>query len=453
MKKVKRRTYSILGLILATFLFMTVFLFRLAADGEDWATFPSNLNVYYEGNLAVGSIYDRNELPLAVPGDRGLVFSPDPAIRQGSFHVVGDRRGHVSTGMLNAYAGELVSYNLLTGTYTFSGQGNTIRLTIDADLNRVAMQALAGRRGAVVVMNYETGEILVSVSGPSYDPINPPAFALDDPAFEGVYINRVFSAAFVPGSVFKVITAAAAMDTFADAMNREYVCIGYVMVDGNRVTCMGNHGRINLAQAMGFSCNPYFAQLALDLGGPVLYRYMERFGLVSTHELGDISIAAGNFAAGEPGSAALAWSGVGQSENLLNPLSMARFMGAIARGGTPVEPRLVESISSGFLPTFGARTAVGEPILQASVANELAALLRDTATHYYPGAFPGLPVAGKTGTAEVGEGRMPHAWFVGFLDDPQNPLAFVVVVENSGFGLPVATSVANAVLQAAVAGN
>ena len=449
MKKVKRRAYSILGLVLAICVFMTIFLFRLAADGEAWATFPTNQNIFRDGNLAVGAVHDRNDTPLVTPGERGLDFHPNATIRRATLHVVGDRRGRIGTGALVAYARQIVGYNLLTGTYSFSGEGNTVRLTIDAELHRVAYEALAGRRGAVVVMNYETGEILTLVSTPTYDPMNPPQFAPDDPNFEGVYLNRGLSAAIVPGSIFKIVTAAAAMDTFADALTREYVCNGFVMVDGNRVTCLGNHGRINMTRAMGYSCNPFFAQLALDLGGPLLRQYAERFGLLSSHNLDGIQTVPGNFVAADWDTAALAWSGVGQSEVLINPLSMTRFLGAIARGGTPVEPRLLESISGG-LPFGGPRTRTGDSVLPPSVANPLRDLLRQTGIDFYAGTFPGLAVAGKTGTAEVGEGRRPHAWFAGFLDDPDHPLAFVVVVENSGFGLTVAGAVANTVLQAAV---
>ncbi|MCL2568345.1 MAG: penicillin-binding transpeptidase domain-containing protein [Oscillospiraceae bacterium] len=448
MKKVKRRTYLILAPILAIFVFLTIFLFRLAADGETWATFPSNPNIFHGGHLAIGSIYDRNGVLLASAGEQGLEFNANAAIRRANFHVVGDGRGHIGTGALSAYAGALVGYNLITGVYAFGGGGNAIQLTIDAELNRVAYEALAGRRGAVVVMNYQTGEILVSVSAPSYDPANPPSFAPDDPAFEGVYINRVLSAAYVPGSIFKIVTAAASIDTFADAFTREYVCNGYVIIDGNRVTCMGNHGRISLERAMGVSCNPYFAQLAVDLGGNRLRQYTDRFGLLERHSLsGTLSTVPGNFVAGGPGSADLAWSGVGQSENLINPLGLVRFLGAIARGGTPVEPRLIANVSGG-LP-FSQRTRTGPAIMSARVADQLGTLLRETAIHYYSGSFPGLAVAGKTGTAEI-DGQWPHAWFVGFLDDPDNPLAFVVLVEHGGGGLTVAGPVANTVLQAAV---
>ncbi|MCL2842416.1 MAG: penicillin-binding transpeptidase domain-containing protein [Oscillospiraceae bacterium] len=450
MKKVNRRTYSILALILAIVVLSTIFLFRLASDGEAWATFPTNTNIFRDGQLSVGAVLDRNDVPLAHPVERRMRYNDDVTIRRATLHIMGDRAGNIGTGILNAYAGTLIGYNFFTGVYSLGGEGNTIRLTIDADLNTVAYGALNGRHGAVVVMNYETGEILASVSAPTFDPQNPPQITPGDPAFDGVFINRVLSSAFVPGSIFKIVTAGAALDTFPDAWNREYLCTGYVTVAGHRVTCTGNHGRINLLQAMGHSCNPYFAQLALDLGGPLLRRYTEQFGLLDSIDVDGLPSGAGNFVAGADGSAALAWSGAGQGENLVNPLSMTRLLGAIARGGVPIEPRLIAGIDRGLPTLFGQDPVEGERILPTGVANTLSNLLRETAIGYYGGAFGTLLVAGKTGTAEVGQGRTPHAWFAGFLDDPRNPLAFVVLVEHGGGGLAAAGSVANTVLQAAV---
>ncbi|MCL2368128.1 MAG: penicillin-binding transpeptidase domain-containing protein [Oscillospiraceae bacterium] len=449
MKKVKRRTYSIFGLILAIGVLMTVFIFRLAADGEAWALFPSNPNVFRGGNLAVGAIYDRNDVPLFETTDHIPRFHPNENVRRATMHVVGDRGGNIGTGALHAFGRQLVGYNLITGTYSWDGAGNSLHLTIDAELSAVALGALGQRHGSVVVMNYETGDILVAVSSPTYDPQNPPTFGADNPAPTGIFLNRGLSSALVPGSVFKIVTAAIAMDTLDDAMSRTFNCTGALVVDGNRVTCMRAHGTVRMAEAMGHSCNGFFAQLALDLGAPQMRREMERFGLISTHAVDGLPVAAGNFGDAERGSAALAWAGVGQGENLLNPLSTARFLGAIPRGGTPIEPRLIDNFTGNLLP-WSAGPTVGEQIMDPRVAVDLVTLLRNTAINYYGNTFPNLAVAGKTGTAEVGEGRRPHSWFIGFLDDPANPLAFVVVVENGGFGIEAAAPVVNTVLQAAV---
>jgi len=450
MKKIKKRAYSLLAIIGATVILLTIFLFRLASDGEAWATFPTNQNVFHAGQLSLGEVLDRNGILLAQSDGDRMHFNESAAIRRANLHVVGDRRDNIGTGILSSHAGTLIGYNLITGTYSLGGGGNSITLTIDAELNRIAYEALAGRHGAIVVMNYETGEILVSVSAPTYDPDNMPSIDPEDPAWNGVFLNRVTTSIFTPGSIFKIVTAGASIDTFSDALTRTYTCHGYTIIDGNRVNCTGNHGTINLEQAFGFSCNPYFALLALDLGGPTLRQYTERFGLLRTYNIDNIPVAAGRFTTGDPGSTTLAWSGVGQSENLVNPLNFTRMVGAIARGGTPVEPRIIESISGGILPSRTPRADIGTQIMSPRVANDLAAIMRAATINHYSGTFGSLPVAGKTGTAEVGQGRASHAWFAGFLDDPDHPLAFTVLVEHGGGGLSAAGSVANTVLQAAV---
>ena len=445
MKKIKRRAYAIFLLVFVIPVLLTVFLFGLAADGGDWAAFPTNQNVFTGGQISLGTVSDRNGVMLMESEGGTVRFHESADVRRATFHVLGDRGGNVATGVTRVYADRLIGYNLVTGTYSIGGTGGRIGLTIDAELSRVAHAALAGRQGAVVVMNYETGEILAAVSNPSYDPLNRPEIREDDLNFEGVYINRAFSSAFTPGSAFKVVTAAAALDTFDDALSRTYSCNGGFVVTGNNVRCTGNHGTIGLEEAMRVSCNPYFAQLALDLGGNRLLSYVEQFGLNQSLNLEGVPIAAGNFAAAEGGTPALAWSGVGQSENLMNPLAMARFMGAIARGGAPMEPRLLEYYAGGIIPRRYESEAEA-PIMSGAVASHLGWILRSAAPQ---ASFPGLNVAGKTGTAEVAD-RQPHAWFVGFLDEPDHPLAFVVIVEHGGGGLAQAVPVANTVLQAAV---
>ena len=451
MKKIKRRAYSIFLLVAVIPILLTVFLFRVAGDGEDWLTrYPSiSHNVFTRGQLSLGTVYDRNGVILMASGDGPVQFHENPEVRRATMHVLGDRGGNIATGVTHraAYRDLLIAYDFISGTYSIGGTGGRLQLTIDAELSRVANQALAGRPGAVVVMNYETGEILVAVSAPNYDPLNRPEIRENDPNFTDVYLSRVFSYFYVPGSVFKIVTAAAALDTYADALGRTYRCNGGVVVMGHNVRCTGNHGTIGLEEAMRVSCNPYFAQLALDLGGNRMLSYTEQFGLNQPHHVGRIPVMAGNFEAGEPGTPDLAWSGAGQGRNLVNPLAMTRFMAAIARGGEVIEPRLLECYSGGLIPRRY-ESELGERIMDAGVASNLSWILRTSAPS---ASFPGLDVAGKTGTAEVADGA-PHAWFVGFLNDPDHPLAFAVVVEHGGGGLAQAVPVANAVLQAAVQG-
>src|SRR5699024_9209390 len=114
-------------------------------------------------------------------------------VREATLHAVGDAEGRIGTGALVAFADRLSGYNLLTGSYSPLGQGNDLYLTLDARYNYIAYQALGGRKGAVGVYNYKTGEILCMVSAPSFDPANPPDIQDGDERYDGVYLNRFLS--------------------------------------------------------------------------------------------------------------------------------------------------------------------------------------------------------------------------------------------------------------------
>ena len=449
MKKVKRRTYSIIVFIALIALGLVYFLFRLVVNGSTWITFPSNKNVYSNGVLAVGTIYDRDGCLLADTANDGIVYSPSETTRKATLHVVGDAHNNIGTGALKVFSDELIGYNLVNGTYSMNSDGRDLYLTIDAGLNEVAYNALGGKKGTVAVYNYKTGEIICNVSTPTYDPANKPEIADGDASYEGVYLNRFFSSSFTPGSTFKIITTAAAIDSLADAYDHQYTCNGSVTVNGTAVNCTGTHGTIALDQALAVSCNCYFAELSLALGSNTLSEYAEKFGLTSSMKVDGINTAAGSFAPGTDGSPELAWAGIGQHEDLVNPCAMLNLLGAIANRGEPVTPRLIAKVSGTLGLSYSAKN--GDRLLSEETADAMKSLMRNNViTNYGDSTFPGLSLCGKTGTAEVGGGLSPHSWFVGFLNDEENPLAFVVIVENGGSGFSTAAPIANTVLQAAV---
>lgn len=449
MKKVKRRTYFVIVFVALILLGMVFFLFRLVVNGQSWVTFPSNKNVFSGGVLALGTVYDRDGNLLADAGPDGISYSDTEVVRRATLHVVGDAYNNIATGALKAFSNELIGYNLINGTYSANGEGKDLYLAIDSSLNTVAYNALNGRKGTVAVYNYKTGEILCNVSTPTYDPANPPEISDGDPNYEGVYMNRFLSSTFTPGSTYKIITTAAAIDTLPDAYDRQYTCTGSVTVNGTAINCTGTHGTISLEDALAVSCNVYFAELSLALGSNTMAKYSDKLGMTSPIRVDGIKTATGKFTAAADGTAELSWSGIGQYENLVNPCAMLTLMGAIANGGEPVMPRYISKVSG----TLGLshRAETGSRLLSTDTASALKSLMRNNVvSHYGDSRFPGLSLCAKTGTAEVGEGTSPHSWFVGFLNDEELPLAFVVVVENGGSGLSGAGTVANTVLQAAV---
>ena len=435
MKKVKNRAYSALILAFLLIAGMLLYVYRYASDGENWATFTANSQVVTsEGKLISGTVTDRNGLLLARAENSSQSYSSSELIRIATLHAVGDFPGNIGTGALTAFSDALSGYNPVTG---ITGEGGTVRLSIDADINAVAYEAMAGRPGAVIVSNYETGEIICMVSTPSYDPtvgIDP-----NDPAYAGAYLNRCISSAFTPGSVFKLVTVAAALEQLDDIWTRRFVCEGKSYVDGAEINCTGVHGEQTIEQALANSCNCAFAELSLALGGETLAAYAEAFGFTSSHSLSGIDTKKGNFEAFPNGSAGLAWSGIGQATDLVCPYSMLRFTSAIANGSTAIEGSLI----------YG-ETGKMSTLLRPDTAEKLSEMMSyNVHTAYGTWLFPGLEMHAKSGTAEVGDGSS-HSWFTGFITNEGCPYAFTVIIEGAGSGLRGAGSVANTVLQALV---
>lgn len=425
MKKVTKRASAVILVAVLVLGGMGLYLFRLVMHGGDWAGFQAGS----------GLITDRNGLVLLDGRGESYEYADSALIRAATIHAVGDTEGKIGTGARSAFRSELANYSFVTGT---AAGGGTVVLSLDAQVSAAAYEALDGRKGAVLVYNYETGEILCMVSSPSYDPVF--GFDESDPAYEGAYINRCISSSLVPGSIFKTVTLAAAIENIPDLYQRSFYCDGSVTIGGVTITCAGTHYTQNIEQAFANSCNCAFAELSVELGGDVLTQYAEDYGLTQEHELDGIPVKAGSIESAGFDSASAAWQGIGQYKDLICPYGMLRFMGAIANEGLCVEPTLLAGNDAG-----------AERLLPGDTARQLKEMMNYNVVCDYGGndAFPGLLLCAKTGTAEVGDGT-DHAWFAGFIENPGHPYAFVVLVENAGGGLRNAGPVANTVLQAAI---
>ncbi len=440
MTKIKRRSAVLLIVILLFAAGMGVFLFRYFRDGRQWAAFSANDTAYTDGVLKHGEITDRNGETLLVMDDGTYRYSSDVLTRLSTLHAVGDRYGNVGTAANVVFREYLTGYDTVNGLYR-SDRTGAVALSLDAGLNRRAWQALNGRKGTVAVCDCDTGQILCMVSAPSFDPDSPPD-SFDSPEYEGAFINRFLSSAYTPGSIYKLVTAAAALERLPDAMERVYSCDGAWEVGSDEVACMGVHGDLSLRQALAVSCNCYFAQLAADLGGETLASQAERFGLTDPISVDGVPSAKGRYVlSGE--TLDTAWSGIGQGQDTVCPAAMLRLMTAVANGGAAAELTLLRDGAKG----------TGERLMPEKTADALAELMHnDVVASYGESLFPGITAYAKSGTAEVGGGQSPHAWFVGFGEKDGRTLAFVVLVENGGYGSTAAGAVASDVLTAAFAG-
>lgn len=457
MKNTRRRSIGVIFLILFFLGGLSVLTLKLITNANEWAL--SSFNRHLSGMALSGSgkIIDCNDVVLAQSIDNKRIYNSDEKVRRALLHTVGDGTTHISTSVQNLYRAELYGYNFITGVNCphFLNSCRNVKLTVDSNLCKLALEKLGSSKGAVAVYNYKTGEILCIVSAPNYDPNNPPV--IKDNAgenYDGVYLNRVLSSAYTPGSTFKIITSACALENLGkDLQNKSFNCEGQEKISGGNITCLSHHGNIKYKNAFANSCNIYFANLAIELGKDKMAETTKKLGFDKSYKINKIQTKPSKYDVTKASDYDLGWSGVGQYNDLVNPMHMLMLMGAVANKGMAVVPKLIKEIKSDkaidlFSESYDKIETV--EFMKESTAQELKDVMRYAVqSHYGDSLFKGLQVCAKTGTAEVGENKSPHAWMVGFSSDEKVPLAFVVVSENSGFGIQSAAPIAKAVMQKA----
>ena len=454
MKKIERRAVVCLLLAMVLGLGLCVFLGKYLLHAGDWASSAFNRHLYdTNGVLATGSVLDRDGDVLSTVENGKRTYYDNETVRKATLHAVGDLQGNIGTGALNAFADKLTGYSLLNGAFG-ADRGGSLYLTIDARYNYEAYQALNGHAGTVAVYNYKTGEVLCMVSAPSYDPLNVPGDIETNDRYKGAYLNRFLSSTFTPGSVYKTVTLAAALEEMPDLQERTWTCTGSVQIGDETIVCSGTHGEQHIGDAFANSCNVAFAQIAQELGGDTLKKYTDKAGLTDSYSLDGLPTAKGSFSFDNISDGQLGWAGVGQYKDQVNPCALMVYMGAVANGGKAAEPYLIQkTVSALGVPSLPRWTRKTGTLVSGSTAAALADMMADNVEKTYgTKRFPNMDICAKSGTAEVGEGQTPHAWFAGFLRNEDAPYAFVVLVENGGGGSSVAGTVAGRVLDIMVNG-
>ena len=347
-----------------------------------------------------------------------------------------------------------------------------IYTTLDRPLQIAVQEALGQFKGAAVVLNPDTGEVLAVASNPVFDPNVFELTGQDNPALSAILndpgkplLNRVAQGQYPPGSVFKVPMMGAALLSGLYTRSTSYTCTGKwdllgpgaVKYDWTVTYGAPPHGKIDLVQALAFSCDPYFYTVAYNLyqyNPEYMSQVARQFGLGEFTQIGQAAEAKGLIpdpawklrAYGEPWTPGDSVNmGIGQGYVLVTPLQIAQMMAAVRNGGVLYRPQLVRHIA----PPGGAPTYQFEPVVNGRlpVSAEQLALIQEglRAVTTLPGGtarfvFPNfeIPVAGKTGTAEdPASGGGPHAWFAGYTeaDRADKPdIVVVVLVENIGEG-------------------
>lgn len=447
MNKVAKRAGVVVLIALLLVSGLSFFVAEYVMKSAEWAVFPGSPHVYYAGNMGSGAIVDRDGILLLDMND-GRTYSSSLAVRKSTIHWVGDRYGSISAPAIPEYASQVVGHDLVNGLYSYGSAGGVAKMTLSAQLQAVALEAMDGRKGTVAVYNYETGEILCAVTTPTYDPDNVPDIENNtDGTYEGAYMNRFTQSAYTPGSIFKIVTLAAALDSLPQAQELTFECTGEYAFGVDRITCESSHGTQNLKQAFCNSCNCAFAQLSQLLGPETMEKYVEQFGITKPVSFDGITTVSGNYEAShEPVN--LAWSAIGQHTDLVNPCRYMTFMGAIASGGSAATPYVVAQAGNGA-SEYKAKTHNEARIMSQATAQLVTEYMRYTVQYRYGDSnFPGLTVCAKTGTAEMDGDQASNAMFSGFVADPAYPLAFIVCVEEGGYGAVACVPIASKVLSA-----
>ena len=448
MNRVVKRTWLMGLFILVLVLGMVFFLGDYWMNAPQWIGAPSSGYMHNDA-IGFGSVTDRAGVTILEVG-QNKAYSPDPTTRLSTLHWLGDRQGNIVSRPISEYAADMSGYDVVDGVYDFGGIGGTMELTLSVRAQNAAYNAMAGRKGTVAVYNYETGEILCAITTPTFDPDDPIDLSAVDPElYEGVYLNRFAQSTYIPGSIFKVVTTAAALDCVPDIEKMKFTCTGILEYGEEKVSCERAHGTQDLKLALANSCNCAFAQVAELVGKDRMTDYVSRFGILDPVSFDGVTTAKGHYDVSDAAPVSFAWSCIGQYTDLINPCRFMTFMGAIAGDGACAQPYLVSHVTGGGETTYSAEIQQMDPILSPEVTAKLREYMRGNVEMVYgAGNFPGLTVCAKSGTSQLGGDLTSNAMFAGFVTDPEYPLAFICVVENGGYGASACVPVVSRVLDA-----
>jgi penicillin-binding protein 2 len=362
--------------------------------------------------------------------------------------------------------------------------GSDVRLTLDKNLQMAAEEALQGRKGSVVALDPQNGDILAMVSSPAF---NPAVFTGEIPKDvwsdlidqkQAKLSNRAMQGAFPPGSVFKMFVAAAALSEGVTDPSEQTFCPGFLKFGKRAFRCHkhSGHGRTNLYDALVQSCDVYFYTVGQRLGVDRIYNYAhDLFGFGEPVNLENFDESNGLMPSTEwkanyfrnpedkkwyPGETLPV--SIGQGAVLATPLQIARAMAALVNGGRLIKPRIVSKVVANDGRVLEERPSGPEvmrvldiePAILAEIKRGMIGVVEDKRGTGKRAALPqisGIAVGGKTGTAQVasresGINQEDHAWFAGFAP-VQNPKIVVVsLVENGGHGGEIAAPVTRKVM-------
>lgn len=442
----KKIVYSVLGLFAVIFLLLAGYMaYFTVFESKDIAVHPYNRRLdHLEGEVVRGTIYDANGNILAVTedGERSYPYGSRYA------HAVG------YSGVGKYGAESLTNIELLYPDYnlksifqnTFTGkkfEGRDVVLTLDDRLQKATEEAMAGYKGAVVILEPSTGKIKTMYASPGFNPNNVAANwdSLVADEENSPLINRATQGLYPPGSIFKVIPTIALIEAYPEYKDIVYQCTGSIAKENYSIKCYNGivHGEVTLKEAFEKSCNTYFVNLQEYISAKQLEEVSERLLFNTAFPL-DLEYSKSRLDVGKDNTHFdISAAYIGQGKTLVTPIHMAMLASMIANDGVLMEPYIFDysknekgKVLLKNLPSYH-KALIDEKT--AKILQELMMGVVDTGTASRL-STRGLIAGGKTGTAENETGR-DHSWFIGFAQNKERleeEIAFAVIVENGGQG-------------------
>ena len=395
-----------------------------------------------EESILRGSIVDRN--------GKTLVYSEkkdDSYVRHYKYgrlysHVIGySHRQYGKSGLELHYNNTLLNINEnsaineIKNIVMSNTEGNSIKLTIDHELQEKARSLLDGKKGSIVAMNPQTGEIYTMVSVPDFDVSNLKSeWKNISEDISSPLLNRSTQGLYEPGSTFKVITAIAAINS--GRIDEKYECTGSIVIDGKKFNDYNNkgHGTIGLKQALAYSCNTYFVAKSMEISKEEIGELTNKFMINKVIPF-ELPTKEGQYPyKGNVKKTDIAASFIGQGKVVVTPLNMVLIASGIGNGGQIMEPTLIKQIISKKDRVI----KNNEPKILSQgtngiIANEIKDMMVEVVKSGTGknASIKNVQVAGKTGTAENSSGKS-HAWFIGFAPADNPKIAVAVLLEEDG---------------------
>lgn len=325
--------------------------------------------------------------------------------------------------------------------------GQDIQITIDMRIQEIVDKFMKGKRGAVIIIDPYSGEIISLSSHPNYDPndfiskkeniINDLLKDKDAPLF-----NRAISGQFPAGSIFKIVTSSAALEKSDSIVNRSFICEGNFRIGNRSFNCWSVHAEENLRDAFIHSCNIYFYNLGILTGPEEIHKYAVNFGLSKSTGI-DLNYEAKGFIPSPKWRKIIKFQewrkgdtaniSIGQGEILVTPIQMVRMASIFINGGQLVQPHLIKSIEARKVNIGKNKKVKLNKDTLEKINGFMYEVINDPEGTAHIAEIKGLKIYGKTGTAQV-SGKKAHGWFIGFVGRDKPKYAFCIFLENAGAG-------------------